>query len=410
MGDATQQPASNRIIWAMVLLLGLAILLNYVDRGTLGVAGPLIRADLGLSPAVFGMAASAFFWVYAPVQLGIGWLVDRVSTTRLLALGLALWGLATIATAAVQGLALLLALRLLLALGESVAFPAAYKLIAVHVPVPSQARAVSVVSMGLALGPVVGTLGGGLLQAAFGWRPMFLVMGAATLLWLLPWLLVMRRLPQVPLAPPRRDDGSEAGLFSVMRQPAFWMNTAYQFGWSYGLYFLISWLPSWLVEARGYSLADMAWVASLVYVAQAAAAFVAGRLGTRSLRGSPAAMQRLLLVAGALMEGLGIIALLLAPPGPALLAALALAGAGIGCGHVAFVVAMQIYAGPQMIGRWSGFQNAIANSAGIASPLLAGWLVGATGSYASAFVLAAGLSGVSLLLALLLPRIRPLAW
>jgi len=76
---------------ALIFLLGAAVFLNYVDRGAIAVAAPLMKGELSLSATTFGIAVSAFFWVYAPVQLAIGWLCDRVSVYKLMAGGIVLW-------------------------------------------------------------------------------------------------------------------------------------------------------------------------------------------------------------------------------------------------------------------------------------------------------------------------------
>ena len=119
---------------SLVLLVAAAIFLNYVDRGTVAVAAPLMKVELGLTATGFGIAVSAFFWIYAPIQLAVGWLCDRFSVYRLLAGGLALWALSTIAMGFVGSLAGLVVLRLLLGVGESIAFPGSSKIICRHVP------------------------------------------------------------------------------------------------------------------------------------------------------------------------------------------------------------------------------------------------------------------------------------
>src|SRR3982751_1526385 len=82
----------------LVLLLGAAIFLNYVDRGSIAVAAPVMRGELGLSNEAYGWAVSAFFWVYAPVQLFAGWLCDRFSVYKLLAVGILIWAGSTLLT------------------------------------------------------------------------------------------------------------------------------------------------------------------------------------------------------------------------------------------------------------------------------------------------------------------------
>ena len=79
-----------------MLLLGAAVFLNYVDRGAIAVAAPLMKGELGLTATEFGTAVSAFFWVYVPVQFVVGWLCDRISVYRLMAWGVILWAASTL--------------------------------------------------------------------------------------------------------------------------------------------------------------------------------------------------------------------------------------------------------------------------------------------------------------------------
>jgi len=199
------QPQASRTGTAIVLLLGLAILLNYIDRGAIAIAAPKLKPELGLSATQFGLAVSAFFWIYAPVQYLIGWACDRWCVYRLLAAGIALWALSTILMGFAGSLAALVVLRLLLGLGESITFPGASKVIARHIEPRNRGMANSVVAMGIALGPVVGTLAGGMIVAYQGWRPMFMVFGGLTMLWVIPWLSVARRLPNFPTAPAKHE-------------------------------------------------------------------------------------------------------------------------------------------------------------------------------------------------------------
>src|SRR5262245_49007109 len=111
---------SDRII----LVLGLAVLLNYVNRANLATAAPLLQDELSLSAAQIGVLLSSFFWVYAPAQLLSGWLVHRFDIRIVLAAGLSVWGLATVMTGFAAGFASILVLRLVLGLGESAMFPA----------------------------------------------------------------------------------------------------------------------------------------------------------------------------------------------------------------------------------------------------------------------------------------------
>ena len=118
----------------VVLLLAMAVCINYVDRGNLATAAPLIQDELKLSATQLGMLLSAFFWTYVAAMTPAGWLAERFGARRVLAGGVAIWSVATLLTGLAGSLATLLLLRLMLGLGESTAFPSSSKAMAAEVP------------------------------------------------------------------------------------------------------------------------------------------------------------------------------------------------------------------------------------------------------------------------------------
>ena len=158
---ATLARSGRSVGSALVFLLGAAIFLNYVDRGAIGIAAPLMKGELGLSEETYGIAFSAFFWIYAPVQLFAGWLCDRFSVYKLMAGGILLWALSTFLMGFVGGFASLLVLRVMLGVGESISFPGSSKIIARHVAPARRGIANAAIAAGIAIGPAVGTLAGG---------------------------------------------------------------------------------------------------------------------------------------------------------------------------------------------------------------------------------------------------------
>ena len=117
-----------------LVLLAIGVLINYIDRGNISIAGPLLKRELGLSASQLGILFAAFFSTYTAMQFVVGPLVDRLDANRILAAGFLLWSLATAATGVVRGFVFLLAMRLILGIGESVAFPATIKIMARHLP------------------------------------------------------------------------------------------------------------------------------------------------------------------------------------------------------------------------------------------------------------------------------------
>ena len=369
----------------LVLLLGTAVLLNYVDRGAIGIAAPLMTAELKLDPKAFGIVVSAFFWVYAPVQLFVGWLVDRFSVYRLMAAGLVLWAAGTLAMGFAGGFASLLILRVMLGVGETIAFPGGSKIITRHVPADRRGVANAAMALGIALGPAVGTLAGGLILANYGWRAIFISFGIVTLLWLLPWWLAVPR---------GRDTEANADarvrLGALVGRWSLWSMSIAHFASNYIFYFLLSWLPLFLTKSRGLPIREMTLLATLGYAAQAIAAIGFGATSdwwTRTGR-SEAAVRRLMMVIGQLLAGGAVLGLAYATAPAAIAVLLCVAGIATGALSLNIYAVAQMFAGPRAAGTWVGFQNALGNVSGIAGPIITGIIVAEAG-YNIAFLVTA---------------------
>ena len=373
----------------LVLLLGAAIFLNYVDRGAIAVAAPLMKTELGLSATAFGIAVSAFFWVYAPVQLLVGWLCDRFSVYRLMAGGIILWAASTLLTGFVAGFASLLVLRIMLGIGESIAFPGSSKIIARHIAAESRGMANAAVAAGLALGPAIGTLTGGLIVASLGWRPMFIIFGLATLLWLWPWRQVVASLPTTG----HHDEGASVSVREVTGKWALWAMSIAHCAGNYCFYFLLAWLPLYLVQERGFSITQMTMLATLGYSVQAVCALTYGRFSdwwTRSGR-SEAQCRRWMMVISQALAAAAILGLGYAQTAAQFAILLSLAGAASASLSLNLYAVAQMFAGPRASGTWVGVQNAFGNLSGIFGPIITGVLVDGAG-YGSAFVLTAAVA------------------
>lgn len=382
--------AGTRLAW-VVGLLGLSVLLNYVDRGAIGVAAPLMKQDLNLSATGFGTAVSAFFWVYAPLCAFVGWLCDRFCVYRMFAFGIALWALATLLTGWVGGIASLIVLRLVLGLGESIAFPGSSKIFAAEVPAAHRGTANAVVAAALAFGPAVGTLAGGMILQAAGWRPIFWTFGAITLLWLVPWQVTSAPLRARSVATPVTAPVNFAALLKV---PELWQMGAAHFMSNYGFYFLLTWLPLYLVKTVGWSIPQMTLLTTLGFAVQGVTALVSGRWSDRAVAMGAAEgpLRRRAMIWAQALSGGAIAALWFADG--LLQVGLCLVVAGIGSGLLAtnLYAVGQMFSGPRAAGSWIGVQNACGNCAGIIGPVVTGVIVDRLGSYGWAFALAAGVS------------------
>ncbi len=394
----------------MVLLLAAVLFINYVDRGALPTAAHLIQADLNLTEGQLGLLFSAFFWTYSLVQIPVGWLAERFGAHRVLPIGLGIWALATIFVGAAHSFPLLLGLRLLLGIGESVGFPCVAKLVAAVVPVKSLGTANGVVAFGYLFGPAVGTFLGGLLMADFGWRAAFMVFGSLSLLWLLPWLTVA--VPALPERAMRRSDADKPDLWTIVKQPSLWGTVLGLFSSNYTFYFMLTWLPFYLVRERGFSTTEMAQLAGIAYVVNAVSAIAGGWVQDRLISSgrSTNVVYKTVMV---LTHAGSVVCMLCMALGSRPIALGAIFGFQVLCGlqSPGIYAIPQILAGPRATGRWVGIQNSLGNFAGIIAPAATGFIIDSTHQFTAAFLLAAA---VSLLGVIgwwwMLPPLKELAW
>lgn len=393
----------------LTLLLAALVMLNYVDRGAVGIAAPKLKGDLGLSAAQFGLAVSAFSWIYAPAQFAVGWLSDRFCVYRMIAIGLGIWSIATFLTGFADGLAMLVMLRLALGVGEGVAFPAASKIIARHVSGERRGLANSVVAAALYWGPALGTFAGGLILSYYGWRWIFWGFGAVTLLWLIPWLSASR--PQ--WGGYSKGSGNDVPVAQVMRSPTVWMMGIGHFANTYGFYFLLAWLPLFLVTVRGLSILEMTAMTTAAFIVQGFGALAWGWISDRLVlagwdegRVRKGLMCIYMLISAAAILGIGF-----CTSASGIFAWMMFSALFNGIGGTNCYAISQIYAGPEASGTWVGVMNGVGNTSGIVGPIVAGLLIQETGSYMAAFVASAavvGLGGIWWVAAL--PRVRPLSF
>lgn len=397
---------AQNVTRALVILLGAAVFLNYVDRGAIAVAAPLMKGELGLTATQFGTAVSAFFWIYAPVQLVVGWLCDRFSVYRLMAWGVVLWAASTLLMGFVGGFVSLLVLRVILGVGESVVFPASGKIIARHVPAEGRGLANAYCAAGIALGPAIGTLAGGMILATLGWRAIFIAFGVATLIWLAPWRRVVRALPSRH----EDEDSATVPVRVLMRSWGLWAMGIGHAAGNYGFYFLLAWLPLFLVQQRGLTIAEMTLLATLGYSVQAVAALSLGAISDRWTRSgrSEAAIRRWMLVAGQLLMAACILGIGANENMVTIGILLCLAGIATASLSMNLYSVAQMFAGLRAAGTWIGFQNALGNISGILGPVITGIIIDRSG-YGDAFTLAAAVAAFGAIWwAVGIPKIAPL--
>jgi len=409
-----------------LVLICICVLINYVDRGNLSVAAPLLKNEFHLAPSQLGVLFGAFFVTYTAMQFIIGWLVDYFDPTRILAAGFLVWSLATAATGIAPVFSALFAMRLILGVGEGVALPCSSKLLAQNLPERHRGFAAGAVMASLRVGNAVGTFGAGMLMANYGWRPVFIGIGLASLIWLPAWY---KWKPSVPRHDPlimndvaaENQSASEGktsaavalpSLALIYRQRSFWGTALGQFSCNYLLYFMVTWLPSYLVIERHLSTAQMAKIAGFYYLMDAVGAISSGLLQDLFIRAgfTPTLIRKLFMALGFVAAIIGLLGCALSRANSYLPC---LFTAGFGCGAVSpgiFAFCHRI-AGPKAVGKWYGSQNGISNLAGVVAPSLTGFVLEHTGSFVAPFIITSTLCFAGILLwTLLVAKVEPLDW
>ena len=379
--------AHLRVFAPALVLLVVAIFINYIDRGNLSIAASTLKDELHISARQLGDLLAAFFYTYTAMQFIVGWLVDRFDVNLVLAAGFLLWSVATAGTGFVHGFVLLLIMRMILGVGESVAFPSCSKILARHLPEHHRGFANAFISFGLKAGPAVGTLGAGLLMAKYGWRPVFIGMGLVALLWLPAWAKWMPRGPGIA-----RPVTARTGYRDILTQRSFWGASAGHFASNYLLYLSVTWLPFYLQRERHLSLSTMSKVASLYFAVDAIFCLTTGAVADHFIRRghSPTRVRKTAMALGHVTAAIALTGLAFAGSDHYLGWLFAVA-AGSGMSSAGVFAFAQTLAGPETAGRWAALQNGFANFAGVLGATLTGFIVDKTAHFTGAFEIAAAI-------------------
>jgi ACS family D-galactonate transporter-like MFS transporter len=365
-----------------LILLAICALINYVDRGNLSIAAPLLKDELRISASQLGILLSAFFWTYTALQFVSGWMVDSFDANRVIAAGFLLWSLTTAATGLVRGFTMLLAMRLMLGGGESVMIPACSKILGFHLPEHHRGFANGVLQGAWSFGPAVGTLGAGLLMAT---SLVFIGIGLTSLAWLPAWIKWMPRAGSM-----ERSIDAAPGFADILRQRSFWGVCAGHFSVNYLAYFMLTWLPFYLVRERHLSMQSMAKVASAYYAVEGLSATTTGWFSDFFIRRSytPTLVRKSAMAIGHTIAAIALAGCAMATTQWYLLCLIAV---GIGCGtaRAGPFAFSQTLAGSHATGKWTDLQNGFANLSGVVAPALTGLLVDRTGKFLAPLAIAA---------------------
>ncbi len=292
--------------------------------------------------------------------------------------------------------------------GESVAYPCYSKIISAHFPETQRGLANGSIDAGTKLGPALGIFAGGTLMARYGWRPVFIVLGLGSLIWLPAWCKWVPRGRD-----PWQAGASEGhGFAEILAQRPFWATFIGHFSGNYFWYFLLTWLPYYLVRERGFTMNQMSGVSTVAYCATGLATIAAGRLADRAIAaGATPTRVRKACATLDLAFATVVIGVAFVRGSAGAMAILIVSCMSYGVFASSHFAIPQTIAGPATAGKWTGLQNCLANMAGIAAPAITGMVVARTGHFYWAFAASAAVVLIgAAAYALLLGPVEPLAW
>ncbi len=354
----------------------------YLDRVCISTAAPAIKVDLQIDDAHMGYVFSAFTLAYALFEVPSGWLADRFGARLMLTRIVIWWSAMTAATGLVTGFRTLVGVRFLFGVGEAGAFPSMARAYARWLPARERGRAFGLALMTAALGGAATQPLVVFLLEHTGWRHSFVLFGAVGVVWALAWLWWFRddphqhpgvnaaELARIGHAPPTPHEA--VPWATLLREPNMRALCLMYAGAVYGWYFYITWLPTYLLRARGFDLQQVGWLAALPLLSIAGGVVVGGwssdwlvhRIGARAARRTPALIGlplAALAILGAIWTAAPITAAVL------LAAAAGLAAMGI---SPAWAVCLDI--GGRHSGVVTGAMNTFGNLGGTLSPVVVG--------------------------------------
>jgi sugar phosphate permease len=405
-----QAAKENRPTVARFKVLALLFALTnitYLDRLCISAAAPAISNVFNFSPSQMGYIFSAFTLAYAVFEIPSGWLGDYFGTRKALTRIVLFWSFFTALTGAATGFVSLLVVRFLFGLGEAGAFPNIARSISRWFPSSHQGRALSVAFVGNFLGAAICTPLVFKLVAWQGWRLPFVEFGIIGVVWTVVWYWWFRDRPEEhpsvnaeELRFIRSDQADAAQLghshqvpWAVLLRSA---NLAFicgmYFAYGYALYFYITWLPTYLLKARGFSADYAGFFSALPWVASAGGVWLGGLLTdwlakrTGSLKIGRCGVG----IAGFLTSALALIAVAQVENRVAAASLIAVAAfCQMVSGSPAWSVCLDV--GRRHAGVVTGFMNMMGNLGGTIAPVVVGYAVERLGSWSIPFYVTASL-------------------
>lgn len=405
--------------WVLLALLFFSTVINYLDRQALSILATTIQADLGMSDLEYARVVQVFLFAYAAAYVMAGRVTDWLGARVALLLFVGWWSLANIATGFVRSAFELGAARFALGLGEPGNYTVGTKVVSEQFPAPQRGLALGLYTAGAMIGATLAPPLIGGIALTYGWRSAFWITGVAGLLWMIAWYFVYPRparqaatgvpaaatveavaTPALETPAATTPAASMKGVWGrLARDRTVWALVASRAVADPVWYFYLFWFPKYLGDARGMSLAAIASLAWIVYVAadigSVGGGLISGRLVKRGM--SPVRARLTTMIGAACLAPIGML-VALHPPIPLLLALACV----VTFAHLTYQInltAMTVDLFPsRYIASVAGLVGCGSALGGMVSAQVVGHLV-ADGNFDRAFVLMAFLHPIAVLLA-----------
>jgi MFS transporter, ACS family, D-galactonate transporter len=369
--------------WAILALLSIGAILAFMSRTNISAALAFkgFVQEFHLTDVDRGLLNSAFFWSYAALQIPMGWLVDRYGVKIPYAISLVVWCLASAATGLSRSLSQITATRIITGAGEAIVVPASYRWMRQNFGEKQMGTAIGIYMIGTKIGPAIGAPLAVALISMYNWRLMFLLIGLVGIVWLVPWLLMVRK--DMPSTKTGKKKGAALPVSVILSSPVVWGTIVINFCYNYFVFYCMTWMPAYLVEKRGLSLSKMGAFQFFSFMGIAIVALASGWVADQMIKrgGNPVSVRKGFVVAGFAIAATELFGASATSLNVALFWALvSLSGIGLAtANHLALCRMTLIPAGAA--GMVAGIQNVSTSLAGIVAPIISGWLLQSTGSY-----------------------------
>lgn len=412
ISSTSKLSVASRTRWGILAMLFIATTINYADRATIAIAGPDLAKDLGLTSLQMGYVFSAFAWSYVLAQIPGGWLLDKFGSKITYFFSIFLWSLFTLFQGFVgffygaAALVLLIVLRFLVGAAEAPAFPGNSRITSAWFPTHERGLAASIFNSAqyfatVAFAPLMGWM-----VYSFGWQSIFYFMGALGIVIAFVWLKVIYSPKEHPGVSCSELDyiakgGALVELDSNRQQQTPAVNTLAcikellssrmllgvyigQYCINALTYFFLTWFPLYLVQERGMNILQAGFLASLPAIAGFLGGVSGGWFSDRLLKkGYSLTFARKLPIVVGMFMSTSMIACNYVNTDALIIAIMSLAFFGKGVGALGWAVVADT--SPKEAGGLSGgLFNTFGNSAGIVTPIVIGYIVHSTGSFAGA--------------------------